>query len=204
MEEQIIQGQITEQIPVRRLSELMKFVFQGVLLSRYRNDTAPHRSLVNVSDLEHLYIEGDLALVQVTLPNSKHWLREGDVVVTLRGSDLKASVVTQAAVEGVAGQNLAVLRPGAEIYPLYLAVLLRSQWMRTKLSGLYMQSTGTQIIRLSQLVELPIPVPSLETQHKIARFFLALEKRNRLALEEISARQQLADSVLIHILRGKE
>jgi restriction endonuclease S subunit len=75
--------------------------------------------------------------------------------------------------------------------------------MQTKLAGLYMQSTGTQVIRLSQLAELPIPIPALEIQNKLAQFFLATEKRNQIAQEEIIARQQVAEAVLINVVGAK-
>ncbi len=191
------------QTATQLLTQLVEALFQGILLSRYRDNTVAPRPIVNVSDLEHLCIDGKLGSVQVALPNPQHQLQVDDVIVTLRGSTFKASVVTPQAQGGVAGQNLAVLRPCSEINPLYLAVILQSQWMQTKLAGLYMQSTGTQVIRLSQLAELPIPIPALEIQNKLAQFFLATEKRNQIAQEEIIARQQVAEAVLINVVGAK-
>lgn len=187
----------------RKLADLVESLYQGVLLSRYRDEAAAQIPIINISDLDFLHVTEGLGGIRVTLPNPNHQLREGDVVVTLRGTSLKASVVTEQAAGGVAGQNLAVLRPGPTITSLYLAVILRSRWVQAELAGHYSQSTGTQILRLSHLADLIIPVPNLDTQEKLANLFVSTEKRNRLASEEIQARNNLAEAVLIQILGEK-
>jgi len=190
------------------LQSVVQTLYQGILLSRYKDELerssplgSPHK-IVNLSDLEKLYIDSkNLKEVQVKLPKTHDLLKTGDVVIALRGANLKASVVTKEVEESLAlaGQNLAVLRPKEIIKPLYLAIVMRSQWIEKRLARLYIQSTGTQLIRLSQLRDLEIPVPDLETQEKIAQFFLATEKATDKAQEAIKIRQKLAQSTLIKL-----
>ena len=95
-----------------------------------------------------------------------------------------------------------MFRPKPELDSLYLAILLRSRWMQYQLSKFYMQSTGTQLLKLSQLRELEIPLPDLATQKNIVQLFLNIEKANQIALQEIETRENIAEAILVNTIEG--
>lgn len=123
------------------------------------------------------------------------------MVIAIRGTPLKASVVTEQLQGSVAGQNLAVLRLRQEkVNPVYLAVVMRSEWLAQSLEKYYASSTGTQLIKLTQLRKLKIPLPDLATQDKLAQLFLSTERANRITLEKIETRQKQTEFILSKIL----
>ncbi|MEH2320371.1 restriction endonuclease subunit S, partial [Nostoc sp.] len=100
--------------------------------------------------------------------------------------------------------NVAVIRPIVEIDPVYLAVLMRSKWLEQQLATLYLQSSTIQLIPISQLRSLKIPLPNLETQNKLAQLFLATERANRITLEILDTRNNLSEFTLFQTLEGQK
>ncbi|MCC5661446.1 restriction endonuclease subunit S [Nostoc sp. XA010] len=191
-------------VPTVPLHKLLHNSFQGILLNRYQDHQGELYSIINVRNLEYIDVSGELSRVPIKVFNLQHQVICGDVIVSLRGTSLKGSVVPSKIQGSLAGQNLAVLRVNPElIEPGYLAVVMRSQWLQKKIAPLYMQSTGTQSLSLSQIRKLDIPLPSLVTQQQIIELFCATEKVTQIAQEMIVARQQLAESAFINVIEGK-
>ena len=184
------------------LDSLAEQIFQGITLSRYRDEKGSPERIVNLRDLEQLYVTEDLCVEKLSVPNLyKHKLNTGDVVIAIRGTPLRASVVTERLQGSVAGQNLAVLRLSQEkVNPVYLAVVMRSEWLARSVEKYYALSTGTQLIKLTQLRKLKIPLPDLATQGKLAQLFLSTERANRITLEKIETRQKQTEFILSKIL----
>jgi restriction endonuclease S subunit len=101
-------------------------------------------------------------------------------------------------------QNLAVLRPKAQINPVFLAVLMRSKWLEPHLVTLYSQSIGTQLLKISQLRDLEIPLPNRDTQNKLAQLFLAAERYTQFTLETLEIRNSLTQLTFSQILEGEQ
>lgn len=190
------------------LRDCARQIFQGLQASRYQDDdVAPYR-MVNVRNLDGLSVDSDLSEEQLRreIPE-QYLLRQGDVVVALRGSTLKASVVPNEAADSLASQNLAVIRPQPTVDAVFLAGLLRSRWIQRILSGLYVQS-GVQaqavpVLTVKQLRELEIPLPSLEEQQKLAAAFLAAEQLERVTAEINATHQTLVEAALARTLGGQ-
>ncbi len=190
--------------PVLPLEQLVH-IFQGITLSRYQNDEGSFEQVVNARNLEHLYVEGDLSIVKLNASNlAQYRLYPGDVVITIRGTSLKASVVAKEVEGSLVGQNLAVLRLSKHIHPVYLAVVMRSKWLEQQLAKLYSQSSGTQLLKISQLRDLKIPLPDLDTQNKLAQLFIATERYTRSTLEVLAMRNNLTEFALSQILEGRQ
>ncbi len=180
-------------------------LFQGLLLTRYLSDKPEAISLrvVQVRDLEALYIDGELESFSLLVSSSslqRYVLREGDVVLSVRGSSQRVSVVSQGSVGAIAGPNLAVFRPSACLDSLFVAVLLRSDWLSGALSRLYGQSSGTRSLSLAQLRLLEVPVPSMAVQREVGALFMALERFRMATLGTLESRQQLAELSLVKLL----
>jgi restriction endonuclease S subunit len=190
---------------VLQLKELVQ-IFQGVTLNRYQDDQGSQERIINSRNLEQIYISGELSTVQINAASlSQYRLHTGDVVITIRGTPLKASVVTDKVQGCLPNQNLAVLRPKIEnINPVFLAVLMRSKWLEQHLVTLYNQSIGTQMLKISQLRGLEIPLPNLNTQNKLAQLFLAAEHYSQKTLETIEVRNSLVQLTFSRILKGEQ
>ena len=185
-------------------------LFQGLVVNRYLSKTGAGESLrvVQVRDLDELHIARNLDVLSLEAPNlSRYLLQEGDVVLTVRGSSQKVSVVDGPIVGAIAGQNLAVFRPFlaskellVPINSLFLAVLLRSDWLADSLSRVYSQSTSTRSLSLGQLRQLQVPVPSVEIQNEVATLFLATEQFRLATLKSLDSSQRLAELTLSKLL----
>ncbi|MBD2293401.1 restriction endonuclease subunit S [Anabaena sphaerica FACHB-251] len=186
-----------------RLEDLVQ-IYQGVTLKRYENELGSQEPIINSRNLEQIYIGGELSIAQLDSSNlSRYRLHTDDVVITIRGTPLKASLVTDEVKGSLPHQNLAVLRVKAEnLNPVFLAVLMRSKWLETQISTLYSQSIGTQLLKISQLRELEIPLPSLDRQNQLAQLFLAAEHYTQITLEILVQRNHLTQLALSQILEG--
>jgi len=180
-------------------------IFQGITLSRYQSAEGSDERIVNVRDLDQLYLKDKDSLSQTQLDASdigRYRLHTNDVVIAIRGTLLKASVVKEEVQGSVAGQNVAVFQPKLDmVNPLYVAVLMRSEWLKQSLNVLQRQSTTTlPAIRISQLRELKIPLPELSIQKQIAQLFLSAEHAKKIAQETLEVRQKLIEFSLFQIL----
>lgn len=182
-------------------------IFQGITLSRYQSDLGSSERIVNVRDLEQLYLNDRDSLSQAQLKVSdinRYQVRTDDVVIAIRGSLLKASVVKDEVQGSVAGQNVAVFRANLDkVNPLYIAVLMRSKWLEQSLNTLQRQSTTTlPAIRVSQLRNINIPLPTLSTQNQIAQLFLLAERKAEILREELDTQKNIVQFTLFQILGG--
>ncbi len=178
--------------PLKKLVKISK----GISLSRYSaEDGEFSKALVQNRHLEDLYVATDLEQVRLNVTNIKRYeLQLNDVVVS-RSFPLKASLVNQQVAGSLAGQNLVVLRPENQIDSLYLAVVLRSQWMSEHLNKLYFGST-IKMINISQLSNLEIPLPSILIQKKLAQLFLSAAKAQEATLAALETRNQILEYIL--------
>lgn len=194
-----------------KLAECAHTLFQGVTLSRYRDEGGRDYRVINASDLENLTLSTppDELTLEVLKGGSyeENLLEVDDVVIASRGSDLKASVITPPYAGCLAGANLAVFRPAKNansevifLDPFYLAGLFRSDWMRRRMSGLYMQSSQVQLVTLKQLRELELPLPPLEVQRQFAELFLLFEDYAQTISETLQGRRHLVEAALQNTL----
>ncbi len=193
--------------PIVRLEDLVH-IYQGVTLTRYENELGSQEQIINSRNLEQIYISGELSTSQLDSSNlSKYRLQTDDVVITIRGTSLKASLVTDEVKGSLPHQNLAVLRVKAEnLNPIFLAVLMRSKWLEKQISTLYSQSIGTQLLKISQLrvLELKTPLPSLDKQNQLAQLFLAAEHYTQITLDALEIRNHLTQLIFSQILEGEQ
>ena len=189
--------------PIFRLEDLVH-IYQGVTLKRYEDELGSQEPIINSRNLEQIYIGGELSIAQLDSSNlSKYRLQTDDVVITIRGTPLKASLVTDEVKGSLPHQNLAVLRVKVEnLNPIFLAVLMRSKWLETQISTLYSQSIGTQLLKISQLRELEMLLPSLDRQNQLAQLFLAAEHYTQITLEILEQRNHVTQLALSQILEG--
>jgi restriction endonuclease S subunit len=183
-------------------------IFQGITLIRYQSDEGSSQHIVNVRDLEQLCLRNrdSFSQAQLKWPDiERYQVHTDDVVIAIRGTLLKASVVKDEVQGSVAGQNVAVFRPNLDkVNPLYIAVLMRSKWLKQSLNTLQGQSTTTlPAIRVSQLRTIEIPLPTLSTQNQIAQLFLLAERNAKILQEELDTQKNIVEFTLFQILEGQ-
>ncbi len=180
-------------------------IAQGLSVSRYRDSNGILESIVNVKDLENLYIDHEVEKIKLSSTASlqQHRLEKNDVIIAIRGSLLKSSVVTEASAGSFAGQNVAVFRPISleKVNPGYIAVLLRSKWMEQSLNVLQRRSsTNLPSIRISDLREIKIPLPEIIVQNYAGHLFLLFESHKKITLDALKAREELTEMALSQVL----
>lgn len=182
-------------------------LFQGLIVSRYQSSFGSSERVVQVRNLDRLFVDPDLETMILNAPKlSRYRLLEGDVILSVRGVSQKASMVSSEVKGCIAGQNLAVFRSSSEsqhpVNSLYLVALFRSQWLQPSLSRLYGQSSGTRSLSLSQLRQLKVPLPEPDIQAKIAALFKTTEEFTIATLDGLKARQQMTEIALFDIFQG--
>lgn len=191
--------------PLQELGQIT----QGVTLSRRdRKEEGSTYHIITIKDLENLYVKEAQEKAQLAASEKieKCRLREGDVVIAIRGAPLKSSVITAAAAGSISNQNTVFFRPNSkeDIDPLYLAVLLRSTYFEPLLTSELQRSTTTlPAINVANVRALIIPRPDLNTQKEIAELFLDAEEFKQVMLAKINARQNIAEFGLLHALEDK-
>ena len=187
----------------QRLAQL-KTVFLGDLASTVRSPSVAKLESDGIPVLEvgasdiprtgYTRPSREVMVAHASGQGAEHFLREGDIVVTIRGSVGKVGVIpSDVAKPGpggwTAGSSLAVLRtkPDAFVDPAVLVLLLRSPLGQELLSGI---SSGVAIpmITLRELLRLEVPVP-LPNASRRAEEILGHEEELRKQIAEMIERQ---------------
>ena len=178
--------------------------YQGTNLKRYQVTSEQGRQLqiVQMTNLESLYVSSPEQSLHLDAEKiERYQLEQDDVLVASRAGSMMASVVGEALVGSVAGQNVFVLRPYKEnVDAVFLAALLRSSIGQRLQAKFQKSSTLTSSLLLRDLREIEVPIPSLETQYKLRALFIAVDEVVQHARDVISTRQALADDILIATL----
>ena len=128
-------------------------------------------------------------------------LKSGDVVLPSRGDRYDAALIRSNAPMLASGQ-LYIVRPShSGLTPEYLCWYLNQPESR---SYILKNRAGTGIPTLSRAVlgDLSVPVPSLETQHKIVELQQLWEKEQFLTRQLLSNRQNMLDSMFSQLLES--
>lgn len=170
-------------------------VRQGLTLNRYIDPQSPERRILQVANLsgpvvvtrhddrrEHL----DEARAQ------EFSAQENQILVSLRGSSLKASVVP-AGVNAVISSSLVSITVGPAksdlIEPLFIAALLNSKAMERQVAPLF-SGLMVQGIPLSQFKKLTIDLPPIGRQQQIAAALHTLDRYRAEFQQHMDLRQE--------------
>jgi len=154
-------------------------VFAGIKYQRsstISGESSPHLEniarIIRVTDIKDGKIGFPALSCSLEHLNQKNLQRDqlqiGDLLVSISGTIGKVAVVSKEFVGSVASSSLAVIRPPSGISALYLSALLDSPSYQEWLKG---HARGSVIGHLSitTLRQLPVPIPPLETQKRVAR-----------------------------------
>jgi hypothetical protein len=192
------------EIEASALRDVVKTIFSGLVFARVRE--LPSRAMRRVVEVRNvgLVLSPASHLSNLPLPNAievdRCRLAPGDVVITARGSEVRAAIATKEHEEAVLGPNLFAVRPGPALLPEVLAAFLRHQQTQARLLEKRLGS-ATPGFTLSQLATLPIEVPPLATQQVLASV-VALADAYRLAVTQAAVhRQSVAADLVLEIMQ---
>lgn len=122
---------------------------------------------------------------RISFLNTKHFLREGDILLSVRGNTI-AHTVTSDLLPAVAASSVLVLHPTAKhVNPRFIARYLNSPAGQASL-GKIMSGAYIKTIRKQELEEIQIPMPISETQDKIVELGQIIDEQKRiLRLKEL-------------------
>lgn len=119
-------------------------------------------------------------------------VREGDVLVTGRGTLLKFGLVGDETAGAVASGNVIVVRPGQQATGGALFAILSSDVFRPKIEVLRRGATTLLSLSPKDLAKLEIDLPVLEEQQRIAALVIDTQTAYRTAIEAAEIRRTLA------------
>ncbi len=195
--------------PQRVLKDVTHQIFVGLPTSRHlatgAGDAIRERVL-SVGDLSdgQIITLSDAPLFSLRKDDYDRFrVRDGDVLVSCRGTVPKVAQVTRESEGTLASSSLIVIRAATELLPEVVAATLRSPvvlgllWSRTRSAAGQMQLTAKDIAALV------VPVPPQDVQRRIASVVDARERAYRLALRAASARRGLCDEAIVRVLLGE-
>ena len=128
-------------------------------------------------------------------------VRPGDVLLSCRGTVLKAAPVLDDMGDTLASSNIITIRPApAMMLPQLILALLRSSAWQETLRSRSRSSTALMQLTVKDVEDLPVPVPPLELQAKLAALVDAGDRAYRSAVEVASMRRALVDSIVTRAL----
>ncbi|AZI45238.1 restriction endonuclease subunit S (plasmid) [Deinococcus psychrotolerans] len=171
---------------------------QGLTLNRYLDSAGPVMRVLQVANLSGVEVapsDGD-RMEQLDLKRIKAYTAQpNQILISLRGSSLKAAVVPDGLRDAVISSSLTILEVRPELAdPRFLAGLFSSEAMQAQVAPLFTGLT-VQGIPLHRFKDIQIQLPPLAVQRDYAAAFQAaadyretVEKVIALRSESLSAR----------------
>ncbi|MBX4928704.1 restriction endonuclease subunit S [Rhizobium binae] len=180
-----------------RLAEVAE-VFAGVGVSREETIERPGDKLpvIGVRDLQDGAVSpiGRLDTVGFHDRNRaiSYAVRENDVLVTGRGTQLKFGLVGSETAGAVASGNVIVIRPKAPTIGGALFAILSSDVFRPKIEVLRRGATTLLSLSPKDLAKIEIDLPPVDEQQRIAALVTDTQTAYRTAIEAAEIRRALA------------
>ncbi|MCS4189428.1 hypothetical protein GGP51_000892 [Salinibacter ruber] len=137
-------------------------------------------------------------------PSAHHFLRSGDILIVGRGVHRTALLADDPPPQTVADRTFFVARPDQEqVEPAFLAWYLNERRAQHYLQS-HSRGTNIQTIKKSALERLPVQVPPLDTQERIADIQALVRREQKLVSEWMNRRSELARAVMAQKLKTSE
>lgn len=192
---------ISKSSQVKKLRDIVSIRKKG--LSSYYlqgNDVKVH--MINIKDIQDGKINSktvDYVSVRKTGILDRSRVMTGDIVVSIRGSNFKIAIVDDSSSSFVISSNLIALTLSNEMIPEVLAAYFESSEGQKKLQLLAVGET-IKGLSLKSLLEVEIPIPSLEVQENMTKYLKLLDEYKRISREELDLRDKIKNAVLTALL----
>lgn len=184
-----------------RLEELVD-IFQGAYLKKQPHEDGIWERVVRISNLTGLELSGEFVQEELAADKADRFrVRTGQIVVALRGTPLKASVVGAPHEGVVVNSNFAVLTAVTDVDPFFLVGLLRSATFNRSIWSRFSGNTVPSL-KPSQLMKFEIPLVSDEVQRQMGRVFRAMERYQTAVMALLEERGQQVESYVGQLMQG--
>ena len=185
-------------------------VFAGIGVSREDTLKRPGDKLpvIGVRDLQDGAVSAREALDTVGFSDparaDTYAVRQSDVLVTGRGTQLKFGLVGEQTAGAIASGNIIVVRPGPRAIGGSLFAILSSEIFRPKIEVLRRGATTLLSLSPKDLAKLEINLPRLDEQRRIAALVSDAQNAYRTAIEAAEIRRALARRLVDARLFGEK
>ena len=150
----------------------------------------------SVIQMKDINLEGQ---IEVNLERSNQYqninknklIKENDILLISRGTRIKAFLIKKIKDETIATTSFFILRPGPQLLPEFLVWYINGSRLPI------ISSTTIPLIQLSDMKELDIHVPDIETQIKIISAHEAISKAKKLHNEYYEKQESLLRGVIL-------
>ncbi|MDK4731528.1 restriction endonuclease subunit S [Rhizobium sp. CNPSo 3490] len=188
-----------------RLGEVAK-LFAGASISRGEHEEGVLFPVVGVRHLDDGLVTATSELDSMLFPSDAralpYQLREGDVLITGRGTVLKFGLVGFETAGAIASGNIIIVRPMPPVRGEVLFAILSSEGFRPKIEVLQRGATSLLSLSPRDLSKLEISLPPIEEQDLISEFVRASLATYSAAIHAATARRALARGVINSRLFG--
>lgn len=190
---------------LKSLQSLSKEIFSGLPLygkERMGSDSEGV-PLVNIKDVSDgtIRIEGCHKLSLGDFKNaSKYLVFPKDVVITCRGSLLKAAVVPSDINQALITSNLIAIRLGESLLPEFLSIYLNIKEGQKKLLANATSSDLRLVLSVPSVEEFEVPVLPLALQQQIIDLANCSKEQYRLNLEAALTRKQITEQIIEELI----
>ena len=153
---------------------------------------------IKVIYAKHLNSINNLELPTIGKVSSEHYLLDGDILLTVKGS-FSAVVFDKSIGKAIATSSIMILRPkdkniSSEFIATYLNSMKGQSDLRQIMSGAHVKT-----INKSELENLRIPIPPLDTQNMIAKLAHNVIDQKNINYQKNEIQQKILDSILIKL-----
>ncbi|RME00520.1 MAG: hypothetical protein D6814_03345 [Calditrichaeota bacterium] len=184
---------------IRKLGEIAEIQSGYPFRKSVRHHSRGNYAVVQVRDIrdDTTICYEHLARVSDIQPKKRHFLREGDLLFSAKGSHNLVGYVEKNLQNTVASANFFVIRVKSQyVLPEYLAWYMTQRTAR-KFFRAHAKGTLTLSISKAVLRQLQIPIPSLEKQRKILKMQLMANEELKIALQILTKRTQMIQAILL-------
>ena len=158
------------------LKDLVERVIPGVTPRDLKDPNGTPCEIININNLGYGKIDTQ-SLEQCNFSPGKqrgyriesYALAEGDVIISTRGTNIRAAMIDFPTHNRFISQNLAAFRVNSRILPQVVVIYLKSQQGQHELK-LISREGSCPFVYVRDVLQLEIPVPSPELQKKIVSY----------------------------------
>ncbi len=188
------------------LKLLSKEIFSGVPLysTEKMEERADGLPLVNIKDVAEGTIRPDTyrRLMPGEFKNlSRYLIYPKDVVVTCRGSLLKAAVITEDIGKALITSNLIAIRLGELVLPEFLAIYLNIKEGQRKILKRATSADTRLVLTVSNVEELEVPVLPINLQKQIIDLTTSSVEQYRLSLGAAVTRKKITERIIEELIK---
>jgi len=192
--------------PPKPLKLLSKEVFSGApLYSTGKMEKDPDGlPLINIKNVTDGTIRIDTCqrLAPGEFKNiSRYSVFPKDVVVTCRGSLLKAAVVPDTINSALITSNLIAIRLGDSMLPEFLAIYMNIKEGQRKILTSATSADMRLVLTVSNVEELKIPVLPINLQKQIIDLIASSAEQHRISMDVAVTRKKITDQIIEELIK---